>query len=64
MILTTHGMHDELIVYCYLIMTPSGVSLEPSNQAHIFRHSDVIILLLLRYAFLICESNSIMDMDD
>ena len=22
MILTTHGMHDELIVYCYLIMTP------------------------------------------
>ena len=22
MILTTHGMHDELIVYCYLIMIP------------------------------------------
>ena len=64
MILTTHGMHDELIIYCYLIIIPNGVSLEPSSQACIFRHSDVVILPFLRYAFLIYESNSVMDVDD
>ena len=41
----------------------SGALLKPLNQARIFRHSDVVILPLLRYTLLICESDSVMDLD-
>ena len=51
MILITHEMHVELIVYCYLIMIPSGVSFGPFSQAHTFRRLDIITLLLLGYFF-------------
>ena len=51
-------------LFVILSWSSSGALIEPFNQAHIFWHSDVFILLLLRYAFFICESDSVMDVDD
>ena len=53
---------DDLFVI--LSWSPSGASLEPSNQTHIFRHLVVIIFFLLGHAFLICGSDSDTDVDD
>ena len=51
-------------LFVILSWSSSGALLEPFSQARIFRHSNVVILPLLRYAFVICESDSIMDVDD
>ena len=53
---------DDLFVI--LLWFPSGASLEPSSQAHIFRHLVVIMFLLLGYILLICRSDLVMDVDD
>ena len=56
--------HRDKDLFIILSWSSSGALLEPFSLAHIFRHSDVIIPPLLRYAFFICESDSIMDVDD
>ena len=50
-------------MFIILSWSSSGAFLEPFSQARIFRHLDVVILPLLRYALLICESDSVMDLD-
>ena len=51
-------------LFIILSWSSSGALLEPFSQARICRHSDVVILPLLRYAFVIRESDSVMDVDD
>ena len=51
-------------LFVILSWSSSGALLEPFSQARIFRHSNVVILPLLRYTFFICESDSVMNVDD
>ena len=63
-IISTYGYTPRDDLFVILSWSSSGALLEPFSQARLFRHSDVVILPLLRYALLICESDSIMDVDD
>ena len=50
--------------FVILLWSSNGALLEPFSQARISRHSDVIILALLRCVFLIRGSDSVMDSND
>ena len=56
----THWDDDLFVI---LSWSPSGASLEPFSQTHIFRHLDIIMLLLVGNASLMFGSDIAMDLE-
>ena len=62
--LSLRDTHRDEDLFFILLWSSGGALLESFILTCTFQHLDVIMFLLLRYAFLIYESDSLMDIDD